>query len=95
MHTLFTSESVTKGHPDKVCDQIADAILDALLAKNPHVRIVANAVTLETVAQLTQAAKRFTVSDIAEISVAKPRRVGGYSLMTAQNPVYVFTMQNP
>ena len=31
MHTLFTSESVTKGHPDKVCDQIADAILDALL----------------------------------------------------------------
>ena len=72
-----------------------DAILDALLAKNPHVRIVANAVTLETVAQLTQAAKRFTVSDIAEISVAKPRRVGGYSLMTAQNPVYVFTMQNP
>ncbi len=72
-----------------------DAILDALLAKNPHVRIVANAVTLETVAQLTRAAKRFTVSDIAEISVAKPRRVGGYSLMTAQNPVYVFTMQNP
>ena len=72
-----------------------DAILDALLAKNPHVRIVANAVTLETVAQLTQAAKRFAVSDIAEISVAKPRRVGGYSLMTAQNPVYVFTMQNP
>ena len=72
-----------------------DAILDALLAKNPHVRIVANAVTLETVAQLTRAARRFTVSDIAEISVAKPRRVGGYSLMTAQNPVYVFTMQNP
>ena len=35
MHTLFTSESVTKGHPDKVCDQIADAILDALLAQDP------------------------------------------------------------
>lgn len=29
---LFTSESVTEGHPDKLCDQIADAILDALLA---------------------------------------------------------------
>ena len=30
---LFTSESVTEGHPDKVCDQISDAILDAILAK--------------------------------------------------------------
>ena len=36
MTTFFTSESVTKGHPDKVCDQIADAILDALLEKDPH-----------------------------------------------------------
>ncbi len=32
---LFTSESVTEGHPDKVCDQISDAILDALLAQDP------------------------------------------------------------
>ena len=30
---LFTSESVTEGHPDKVCDQISDAVLDAILAK--------------------------------------------------------------
>ena len=30
---LFTSESVTEGHPDKICDQISDAILDAILAK--------------------------------------------------------------
>ena len=30
---LFTSESVTEGHPDKVCDQISDAILDAILSK--------------------------------------------------------------
>ena len=32
---LFTSESVTEGHPDKVCDQVSDAILDAILAKDP------------------------------------------------------------
>ncbi|WP_155485296.1 S-adenosylmethionine synthetase N-terminal domain-containing protein, partial [Paraclostridium sordellii] len=32
---LFTSESVTEGHPDKMCDQISDAILDALLEKDP------------------------------------------------------------
>ncbi len=35
MRKLFTSESVTEGHPDKLCDQIADAILDAILRKNP------------------------------------------------------------
>jgi len=36
---LFTSESVTEGHPDKVCDQISDAILDDLLAQDPHSRV--------------------------------------------------------
>lgn len=36
---LFTSESVTEGHPDKVCDRISDAILDALLAEDPHSRV--------------------------------------------------------
>ena len=33
---LFTSESVTEGHPDKICDQISDAVLDAILAKDPN-----------------------------------------------------------
>jgi S-adenosylmethionine synthetase len=36
---FFTSESVTQGHPDKVCDQISDAILDAMLAQDPHSRV--------------------------------------------------------
>jgi S-adenosylmethionine synthetase len=36
---LFTSESVTEGHPDKICDQISDAILDAILAKDPQGRV--------------------------------------------------------
>lgn len=36
---LFTSESVTEGHPDKVCDQISDAILDAIIAKDPDARV--------------------------------------------------------
>lgn len=34
MRRLFTSESVTEGHPDKLCDQIADAVLDAVIRKN-------------------------------------------------------------
>jgi len=37
--TLFTSESVTEGHPDKICDQISDAILDALIAQDPYSRV--------------------------------------------------------
>jgi S-adenosylmethionine synthetase len=37
--SLFTSESVTEGHPDKICDQISDAILDAMLAQDPHARV--------------------------------------------------------
>ncbi|MGE4271435.1 MAG: methionine adenosyltransferase [Desulfitobacterium sp.] len=36
---LFTSESVTEGHPDKICDQISDAILDAIFAKDPNARV--------------------------------------------------------
>ena len=39
MKRLFTSESVTEGHPDKVCDQIADAILDDILAKDPGAHV--------------------------------------------------------
>lgn len=38
---LFTSESVTEGHPDKICDQISDAILDAFLTKDPKARVAA------------------------------------------------------
>lgn len=36
---LFTSESVTEGHPDKMCDQISDAVLDAIIAQDPNCRV--------------------------------------------------------
>src|ERR1700746_1656868 len=36
---LFTSESVTEGHPDKLCDQVSDAILDAIIAGDPDARV--------------------------------------------------------
>ena len=36
---LFTSESVTEGHPDKICDQISDAVLDTMLAQDPMSRV--------------------------------------------------------
>lgn len=39
MRKLFTSESVTEGHPDKICDQISDAVLDSILSKDPNARV--------------------------------------------------------
>ena len=39
MRKLFTSESVTEGHPDKLCDQVSDAVLDALLTQDPMARV--------------------------------------------------------
>ena len=41
MKKLFTSESVTEGHPDKICDQISDAILDAIFEQDPMGRVAA------------------------------------------------------
>ena len=47
MKKLFTSESVTEGHPDKICDQIADGVLDAILENDPECRVAAE-VTVNT-----------------------------------------------
>ena len=41
MKRFFTSESVTEGHPDKICDQISDAIVDAIMAEDPQGRVAA------------------------------------------------------
>lgn len=45
MKRLFTSESVTEGHPDKICDQISDGILDAILSKDPYARVACETCT--------------------------------------------------
>ena len=45
MKRLFTSESVTEGHPDKICDQISDAVLDAILAQDPYARVACETCT--------------------------------------------------
>ena len=42
---IFTSESVTEGHPDKVCDQISDGVLDAIYAQDPHARVACECAT--------------------------------------------------
>ena len=45
MRRLFTSESVTEGHPDKMCDQISDGVLDAILEKDPYARVACETCT--------------------------------------------------
>jgi S-adenosylmethionine synthetase len=44
-HYLFTSESVTEGHPDKMCDQMSDAILDAIIGEDPYARVACETAT--------------------------------------------------
>ena len=68
-------------------------ILALVLDKNPAARIVVNTVTAETFALALDALKKLPVTDveIVELSVSRGRKVGGYHLMTAQNPVYLFS----
>lgn len=75
MYKYFTSESVTEGHPDKICDQISDAILDQILEKDPDARVavetvvstglvlVAGEITTETYVDI-QKVVRNTVEEI-------------------------------
>jgi S-adenosylmethionine synthetase len=50
---LFTSESVTEGHPDKIADQISDAVLDAILEKDPNGRVACETLVTTGVAAPT------------------------------------------
>src|SRR5262249_58224766 len=66
---VFTSESVNEGHPDKVCDQISDGIVDALLAQDPESRIACEALIktgLVVVAGEITSKARGEVGEIAE-----------------------------
>jgi S-adenosylmethionine synthetase len=76
---LFTSESVSEGHPDKVCDMISDAILDAYVAQDPHSRVACE--TLATTDRLVisgeiTSAASFTHEQINEIARDVIREIG-------------------
>jgi S-adenosylmethionine synthetase len=66
---LFTSESVTEGHPDKICDAISDSVLDALLAEDPHSRVAVE--TLVTTGQVHVAGEVTTGASAAIASIPK------------------------
>ena len=71
MRRLFTSESVTEGHPDKLCDQISDAVLDAILAEDPYARVACE--TFATTGMITVMGE-ITTTSYADIN-AIVRRV--------------------
>jgi S-adenosylmethionine synthetase len=76
---IFTSESVAEGHPDKVCDQISDAIVDAMLAENPVARAaVETLATTNTIviAGETRGVDSVTKADIEKIARDKVREIG-------------------
>ena len=66
-------------------------IVDLILEKNPKARIVAAAVTLESVAELAGISRDFPSRSVVCLSAARGREAGPYCLMTGQNPVYLFT----
>jgi S-adenosylmethionine synthetase len=73
---LFTSESVSEGHPDKVADQISDAILDAILAQDPYARVAAE--TLTNTGLVVLAGEITTTANVDHIHVARNtiKRIG-------------------
>ena len=81
---LFTSESVTEGHPDKICDQVSDAILDEFLKQDPDSRVAIETMTttgIVVVAGEVTSKAKFDVQDV----VRKTIREIGYD-----NPAFGF-----
>ena len=75
-HYLFTSESVTEGHPDKICDQISDAVLDAILAQDPQGRVACEATACTGLIHIMGEITTNCYVDIANIAREVVRDIG-------------------
>lgn len=73
---LFTSESVTEGHPDKICDQISDSVLDALLAEDPSARVAVETLVTTGLVHVAGEIRTSGYVDIATIVRDVIRRIG-------------------
>lgn len=76
MKRFFTSESVTEGHPDKICDQISDAILDAILAKDPMARVACETMTSTGLIMIAGEVTTNCYVDIDEVARETVREIG-------------------
>lgn len=88
MGKLFTSESVTQGHPDKICDQVSDAILDAILKDDPNGRVAVEALTTRGIVIVAGEISTTTYVDIPAV-VREVVREAGYT-----RPEYGFDYQS-
>ena len=75
MTYLFTSESVSEGHPDKICDQVSDAILDAVLAQDPS-RVAAETFTTTGIVVVGGEITTKAVIDVQDIVRSTLRDIG-------------------
>ena len=73
---LFTSESVTEGHPDKICDQISDAVLDAILEKDPMARVACETAVSTGLVHIMGEITTSCYVDIPKIARAVIRDIG-------------------
>ncbi len=76
MRRMFTSESVTEGHPDKICDQISDAILDAIIAKDPMARVACETMTTTGLIMIAGEITTNCYVDIEAIARETVREIG-------------------
>lgn len=75
-HYLFTSESVTEGHPDKVCDQISDAVLDAMLEQDPMSRVACETCTTTGLVMIMGEITTNAYVDIQKVARDTIRKIG-------------------
>ncbi|SFJ94845.1 methionine adenosyltransferase [Desulfomicrobium apsheronum] len=75
-HYLFTSESVTEGHPDKIADQISDAVLDCLLAQDPRSRVACETLVTTGMAVIAGEITTEAYADLPEIVRSTVREIG-------------------
>src|SRR5688500_11107364 len=73
---LFTSESVTEGHPDKICDQISDGVLDAVLTDEPHARVACETLVNTGLVVVSGEITTETYVDIQDIARTTIRKIG-------------------
>ncbi len=76
MRKLFSSESVTEGHPDKICDQISDSILDAILEKDPNAHVACECITTTGLILVMGEITADCYVDIAKIARDKAIEIG-------------------
>jgi S-adenosylmethionine synthetase len=73
---LFTSESVTEGHPDKICDQISDAVLDAVLAEDSHGRVACETMVKDQAVYVAGEITTTAKPDIEQVARKTVREIG-------------------